>query len=116
MGEREAFGAVAAHVERAKDALVEALPGPRRPGTPLAEALSAFESVLREARDGMGSWRTDHSEQVWRRCDSALKEAAARAERFRLEAPRLDFEGLALALGDLMAPLDVFAEAERSLG
>ena len=78
-------------------------------------APSAFEGFLQEARGGMAAWRTDRTEDVWQGCQVALEEAAERAERFRLEAPQLDFEGLALALGDLIAPLEAFAEAERSL-
>ena len=40
----------------------------------------------------------------WR---AAIQESLERAERLRLEAPPLDYEGLVGALADLLAPLDV---------
>lgn len=113
--ERAAFWAVAADVERAKEALLSAVPGPRRAPTPLAAALAGFEAALREAAAGMGTWRSPATEESWERCRAGLEEAARRAERLRLEAPALDFEALVLVLGDLMAPLEAFGEAARGL-
>jgi len=103
------FHLVVEHVERAKGALVSAMPSARRAGTPLAEALHVFETEIAAARERMPGW---HGER-WAECDHALALAAGGAERLRLEAPALDFEGLVMVLGDLIAPLDVFAEAER---
>jgi hypothetical protein len=102
-------------IERGKGALVSAVPGRRSEGTPLAEALHAFESALREARDAMEAWRTPETEEAWRACSAALGEAAGKAERLRLEAPSLDFEGLVMVLSDLIAPLDPFADAARGM-
>ena len=85
-------------VERAKADLVEAVPSPRGvPRRPLAEALAAFEEGLREAAalaDPPAAWRT------------AIDESLRRAERLRLDAPELDYEGLVAVLAELMAPLD----------
>lgn len=108
-----AFSEVVATIERGKAALVSAVPTARSEGTPLAEALYAFEATLRQARAGMEAWRTAETETIWQASSSALREAAERAERLRLEAPELDHEGLVMTLGDLMAPLDVFADAAR---
>jgi hypothetical protein len=63
----------------------------------------------------MPGWRDQDLEAEWLRCDEALSLVAGGAERLRLEAPDLDFEGMAMVLGDLIAPLDVFEEAERRL-
>jgi hypothetical protein len=87
-----------ARIERAKADLVSAVPSPRGiPGRPLADALLAFEEGLREVTislDEASGWR------------AAVDESLRRAERLRLEAPALDYEGLVDALADLMEPLE----------
>ncbi|HVM11145.1 MAG TPA: hypothetical protein VM638_01535 [Actinomycetota bacterium] len=93
------FVRVAEHVEAAKEALVGAMPTARRPGTPLAEAIHRFEEEVAAARSALAAWDDPGHEM----------------ERLRLEAPALDFEGMAIVLGDLIAPLDVFQEAEHRL-
>jgi hypothetical protein len=86
-------------IERAKADLVGAVPSPRGvPGRPLADALASFEEGLREA-SSLGQ-----PPDRWR---AAIDESLRRAERLRLGAPSLDYEGLVAALADLMAPLDV---------
>jgi hypothetical protein len=89
---------VLARIERAKADLVSAVPSPRGiPGRPLAEALLAFEEGLRDAvisLDEPTGWR------------AAVDESLGRAEKLRLEAPALDYEGLVEALADLMEPLE----------
>jgi len=89
------------------------MPSARRAGTPIAEALLAFESAIAAAREEMPGWREARTEAEWLRCEAALIDAASKAERLRLSAPQLDFEGMAMVLGDLIAPLDVFLDAER---
>jgi hypothetical protein len=110
--ELDGFRAVVAHVERAKNALTDAVPTTRLPGTPLAEALHVFDEELAAADDEMPAWRSDQLEDAWRACARALDEARALAERLRLgaEAPA-GFEGLIGTIGDLLAPLDAFEEA-----
>ncbi len=82
---------------------------------PLAEALHAFETGLAEARKAMPGWRRPETEGLWTKCLGSLDEAAARAERLRLDAPPLDYESLVAVLDDLMAPLETFAEAADAL-
>jgi hypothetical protein len=110
--ELDGFRAVVAHVERAKNALTDAVPTTRLPGTPLAEALHVFDEELAAADHEMPAWRSDQLEDVWRACAGALDEARALAERLRLgaDAPAA-FEGLIGTIGDLLAPLDAFEEA-----
>lgn len=102
-------------MEEAKDLLLAAVPGPRREPESLAVALLAFDRALGAARAAMGSWRGHATEEAWRRCLAGLDEARRRAESLRLQAPSLDFEALVLVLGDVIAPLDAFGEAEREL-
>jgi hypothetical protein len=109
------FREVVEHIEHGKAALVSAVPTARSEGTPLAEALHEFEEALRAAREKMHAWRRPDTDDSWRACSAALDEAARRAERLRLEAPPLDYEGLVMMLGDLMAPLEAFADAARRL-
>jgi hypothetical protein len=101
-------------VEQAKAALVGAVPSPRGVvGRSLAEAVLAFEDGLRRAETEMERWPRG-SDHIRRICEGAIEESLRRAERLRLEAPALDVEGLITVLGDLIAPLDTFSEAERT--
>ena len=112
-----AFEATVIAVERAKDALVAAVPSPRgKQRRTVAEAVLEFEGEIREAATLMDGWRGTEIEEEWRACAQAIEESLRRAERLRLEAPPLDYEGLVSALGDLIAPLEAFAEAEQRLG
>lgn len=106
-------------VERAKEAIVAAVPTARAPGAPLADALFEFERGLRAAAEAMPRWRHDSLAREWAACDEAIADAIARGERLRLEAPELGFESLIGRVGDLIAPLDAFglaAERFRDLG
>ena len=90
-------------VERAKADLVEAVPSPRGlPGRALADALASFEEGLWEAAASLDP----ATRPEWR---AAVEESLRRAERLRLDAPALDYEGLVTVLADLLAPLDAFA-------
>ncbi len=105
-----------AQVERAKSELVTATPSPRGiPPRSLAEALIDFELALADASTAMPGWRTDETARPWEACRRAIDLSLAEAERLRLEAPPLDYEGLVAVLADLIAPLDAFDDAERSI-
>ncbi len=110
------FLAVLEQVEDAKRALLAAVPSPRGiPASSTAEAVLAFEQGLRSARDLMPGWRQVRTEDAWRRCDDGIRRSSELAERLRLDAPALDYEGLVAVLGDLIAPLEAFEDAERSV-
>ena len=113
---RAAFETVLAAVERAKLALLTAMPSPRGvPGRSLADALLDFETELRQADAAMPVWRSPETEEAWRDCLDAIHGALVGAERLRLEAPPLDYEGLVTVLGDLMGPLEAFESADTAL-
>jgi hypothetical protein len=109
-----AFLATLAHVERAKEGLVAAVPSARAPGRPLAEALADYEHGLAEAGRAMPGWRLPDVEAEWAACEGGLAEAVAGAGRFRLETPEMPFDALMFALQDLMVPLESFEVADRA--
>ncbi len=113
---RDAFEAVLTAVEEAKRCLLTAMPSPRGvPSRSLADALADFESGLRQAEDLMPAWETTANDPVRQECHEAIRAALLATERLRLQAPSLDYEGLVAVLGDLMAPLEAFEEADRPL-
>ena len=110
----DAFRLAAEPVERAKEALIEAVPTGRGPGRPLADALLDFEQDLRTAQELMPAWRHSVTERDWLACDEALRESLAQAEALRSEPPHLGFESLQWTVGELIGPLEAFyAAAER---
>jgi hypothetical protein len=112
---RREFAAVLDGVERAKGAIVSAVPAARAPGHPLADALFSFEAGLRRAAGGMDAWRSDAVSEEWAACRDGLGESLRRAERLRLEAPELEFEALIATVADLIAPLEAFEQADERL-
>lgn len=110
-----AFEAVSERIEAGKAALVAAVPTARVEGRPLAESLSEFEAQLRAARDRMDGWRRVEHQGLWAACRDGLDDSLRLAEGARLQAPSLDFEGLVDLIGEMLEPLDAFAEAERRL-
>ncbi len=111
-----AFRETLARVEGATAALAAAVPTPRLPGRPLAEALLEFEEGLREAWAAMDGWRHPGLEAEWTACRAGLAEALARAGALRAQAPDPGgFEGLVAMVAELLDPLDAFASAARAL-
>jgi hypothetical protein len=107
-----AFEDVLSEVERAKDALTEAVPGSRVRGRPLAEAMLDFEDRLRSAEEAMDRWRAPEVEREWLEACRGLRASLALAERLRTQGPEpVGFEALIGSIGDLLAPLDAFGEA-----
>jgi hypothetical protein len=102
-------------VERAKAALVSAVPPGRGDGVPVSDAVLAFESDLRRAASRMAGWRHPQVESEWAACRDAVARSIQGAERLRLEAPALDYESLVSILGDLIAPLEAFEDADRAV-
>jgi hypothetical protein len=113
-GALAALHALAPELERAKAALTESVPGTRLPGRPLAETLLEFEEGLRGVLGRMEAWRTPEVEDAWRRASEGLDRALALAERVRTEVAEPEgFEALIGLIGELLAPLEAFGEAEE---
>ena len=102
-----------APVERAKEAVVGAVPQARYPAPPLAEALVTYRRGLLEASDRMTAWRDDRLEESWRACERGLQRGLAAASKIEPEAEELGFESLVEVVQRLLDPLDAFADAEE---
>ena len=112
----DAFVEVVAHVERGKAALTESMPSTRFGGRPLAESLLEFEEELAEAAAGMPAWRRPEIAAAWSGADDGLRASMALAVRLRSEAPDPGgFEGLIAVIGELLGPLEGFADARDTL-
>lgn len=111
----EPFLHMASALDAAQRGLLAAVPAPRDDGIPLAEAIASFERGLTETEARMPGWRTEETASMHEECSAALREARAEAERLRLEPGRLTFETLNARIGDVLHPLEIFADTERAL-
>lgn len=102
-------------VEAAQRALLAAIPTSRDPGVPLPDALQAFRARLDDAAAAMPAWRAEALMHEWTSCSEALAAARAEAERLAGEPPGLGFEALNARVGDVLHPLETFADVERTL-
>jgi len=114
---RAAFRRVTSLLDSAQRALLAAVPTSRDQGVPLGQALGAFLSGLAETDVAMQAWRTLAVEPLWERCHTALAQARAAAERLAGDAARtpLGFEALNARLGDVLSPLEEFADVAAAL-
>lgn len=109
-----AFAATLLAIGRAKDALLASVPTTRIAGRPLAASLVDLEVALAEAAATMDGWHHEDVDAAWRAAAAGLAAARGLAERVRLEAEMPEgFEALVGTIGDLLAPLDAFEEAEE---
>lgn len=114
---REAFRRVTGELDAAQRVLLAAVPTSRDTGTPLAEAIDGFLAGLARAESSMSAWRTERTEAVWVRCERALAGARAAAGSLNTDsaAGSLGFEALNARLGDLLSPLEEFADVAAEI-
>ena len=112
---RDAFRRVTALVDSAQRALLGAVPTARDPGVPLDEALDEFMASLSRAHELMPAWRLPPTRSVWDRCANAIRQARESATRLRESKPSLGFEALNARLGEVISPLEEFADAADEL-
>ncbi|MEX2554649.1 MAG: hypothetical protein WEB06_03350 [Actinomycetota bacterium] len=115
--EREAFRRVVSELDAAQRVLLSAIPTSRDPGSPLKPAIEEFLAGLGRAEASMAAWRNDRTEPIWTRCTQALMMARIHAERMRDDpaSARLGFEPLNARLGDIVSPLEEFADAAEEI-
>jgi hypothetical protein len=112
---RRAFAVAAGLVDEAQRALIAAVPTSRNPGVPLADALDAFIVVLGALDDAMPAWRDERLAHEWTKCAEGIREARAQAGTLRRIDAELTFEQLNSRVGDVLYPLEAFADAERDV-
>jgi hypothetical protein len=114
---RETFRRVVSELDAAQRVLLSAIPTSRDPGSPLKPAIEEFLAGLGRAEASMPGWRTERTDAHWDRCSQALILARAHAERMRDDpaTERLGFEPLNARLGDIVSPLEEFADAAEEI-
>jgi hypothetical protein len=110
-----AFAVTAGLVDRAQRALIEAIPTSRHAGTPLDDAIDAFIASLDAVDQAMPSWDHRSTHHEWTKCSEGVGNARAQAHALRRRNSDLTFEQLNAAIGDVLYPLEVFADTERDL-
>jgi hypothetical protein len=110
---RRAFAIAAGLVDEAQRALIAAVPTSRNPGVPLAGALDAFIEALSALDDAMPAWRHERVAHEWTKCAEGIREARAQAVALQHIDAELTFEQLNARVGDVLYPLEAFADAER---
>ena len=112
---RRAFSMAAGLVDEAQRALIAAVPTSRNPGVSLADALEAFLAALQTLERAMPAWRDDRVAHEWTKCSDGILQARDQAEALRRYDAELTFEQLNARVGDILYPLEAFADAERDL-
>ena len=112
---RRAFAVAAGLVDEAQRALIAAVPTSRNPGVPLADALDAFIAVLGALDDAMPAWRDERLAHEWTKCSDGIGQSRDQAEALRQQDAELTFEQLNSRVGDVLYPLEAFADAERDV-
>jgi len=114
---RDAFRRVVLELDAAQRILLGAVPTSRDSGAPLMPAIEEFLAGLSRAEASMPGWRSDRTELLWTRCSQALMLARIHAERMRDDpaSERLGFEPLNARLGDVVSPLEEFADVAEEI-
>ena len=81
-----------------------------------SEAIEAMTNEIRDFLDGaMPAWRDDSVAHEWTKCSDGISESRIQAERLQKHDVELTFEQLNARVGDVLYPLEAFADAERDL-
>ena len=110
-----AFLDCAAVVEGGRRTLLGTMPVGRVEPTPVGLGVDAMARSIEDAREWMPRWRLPALEDDWADCVEALDEAERGLPVVREVAASTDeLEDLQMAVLDVVEPLDVFADAERT--
>ncbi|MCA1830161.1 MAG: hypothetical protein ABR552_09150 [Actinomycetota bacterium] len=111
---RAGFRATVTHVDAAQRALIAAVPMSRDPGVPLAQAIEDMSRHLDAATTALESWHDIEQVHEWTKCRAAILEARAGLETLDPEE-EMGFEALNARIGEVIAPLDIFADVSAAL-
>lgn len=110
-----AFQSQAERVERARSALLSCLPVGRVEPAPVPVGLDLLDDELRAVMGELEAWRVAQLPQLWVACRDAIVEAMDAIPNARTVAAQTsELEELLDAVGDVVAPLDAWHEAERA--
>lgn len=111
----QAFLDCAAVVEGGIRTLFSTLPVGRVEPAPVAVGVTAMRTAIADARGWMPRWRIEELAADWDDCAAALDEAEGNLEHVAEVAASTDeLEELNEAVGEVVGPLDAFADAERA--
>ena len=111
----QAFLDCAAVIEGGRRTLLGTLPVGRVEHTPIGLGVDAMAAALDDAEGWMDGWRVEVLEEDWQDCLDAMHEARGNLDEVREVAAETDeLEELQEAVGEVIAPLDVFADAEQA--
>ncbi|CAN5251308.1 hypothetical protein BH20ACT9_BH20ACT9_17030 [soil metagenome] len=110
----EAFHAQAERVEAARRALLSCLPVGRVDPAPVPVGLELLRDELTDVAGQLHRWRTEEVDDTWRGCREAVVESLrAVDDAHRIATSTTELEELLDAVGDVVEPLDAWADAER---
>jgi hypothetical protein len=110
----EAFQAQAERVEQARQALLSCLPVGRVEPAPIGVGLDLLRDELAAVEPQLGAWRVPAVEAHWAACRESFAEATeAIPEAREVAGTTGELEELLDAVGDVVAPLDAWHDAER---
>lgn len=111
----QAFLDCAAVIEGGRRRLLGTMPVGRVEPTPVGLGADAMAAALDDAEGWMDDWRVESLQDAWRDCSEAMDEARANlAEVREVAAETTELEELQEAVGEVVAPLDAFADAEQA--
>lgn len=110
-----AFLDCAQAIEAGRRVLLGTLPTGRVEPAPVAVGVDALRRSLDDVRAWMPAWRLPEIADAHEDCLTALDDAdAALDELLEVAANTAELEELLDAVGEVVAPLDAFADAERA--
>lgn len=102
-------------IESGRRVLLSTLPTGRIEPAPIGVGLDAVRGAITDARAWMPRWKVDLVIEDWQDCQAAMDEAwGSLDEVAQVAAETSELEELLEAVTDVVAPLDAFADAERT--
>ena len=102
-------------IESGRRVLLSTLPTGRIEPAPIGVGLDAVRGAITDARTWMPRWKVDLVIEDWQDCQAAMDEAWGNLEHVaEVAAETSELEELLEAVTEVVAPLDAFADAERT--
>lgn len=102
-------------IESGRRVLLSTLPTGRIEPAPIGVGLDAVRAAITDARSWMPLWEIDLVLQDWNDCQVAMDEAWDNLDKVAVVAAETnELEELLGAVTEVVAPLDAFADAERT--